>query len=142
MDGESEIAGLDRRDWWAVGLLLLLAGVIHIWLITHTEVAARDSIGMDDALFSAEAPPGSRAASGEAAVFGGFPDGTTDLPGGVPATAVGVVDGRAGCGDQAAGLLRGLAVALGAFGVGPVQRQAGEELGRHAPAATGAVEPA
>src|SRR6266566_1465593 len=56
--------------------------------------------------------------------------------------AVGVVDGRAGCGGRVGLPQCGLAVTLGASGVGAVQRQPGEELGCHAPAAAGAVEPA
>src|SRR6266699_3605889 len=56
--------------------------------------------------------------------------------------AVGVVDGRAGCGGRVGLPQCGLPVTLGASGVGAVQRQPGEELGCHAPAAAGAVEPA
>jgi hypothetical protein len=43
MDGATP--ALCRRDWWAIGLLLMLAGLVHGWLFTHTEVAARDCIG-------------------------------------------------------------------------------------------------
>src|SRR5205085_5764127 len=45
MDGDSALPQGKRGDWWAIGLLLLLAGLIHTWLISHTEVAARDCIG-------------------------------------------------------------------------------------------------
>lgn len=34
-----------RTDWVLVTLLLLLAGGLHAWLMAHTVVAARDSIG-------------------------------------------------------------------------------------------------
>lgn len=34
-----------QRDWFLLVLLLLLAGGIHAWMIQHTAVAARDSIG-------------------------------------------------------------------------------------------------
>ena len=44
---------------------------------------------------------------------------------------------RTACGRVAPRRQRGLAVAVHALGVGPVERQAGEELGRHAPAPAG-----
>src|SRR5690242_17548908 len=34
-----------RADWIRLSLLVVLAGAIHLWLFSHTEVAARDSIG-------------------------------------------------------------------------------------------------
>lgn len=34
-----------QRDWFLLAILLLLAGGIHAWMIRHTAVAARDSIG-------------------------------------------------------------------------------------------------
>lgn len=33
------------RDVWSLVLLLLLATAVRAWLVGHTEVAARDSIG-------------------------------------------------------------------------------------------------
>jgi hypothetical protein len=44
MDEPSTLAG-PRRDWPAVTCLLLLALGMRAWQLTHTEVAARDSIG-------------------------------------------------------------------------------------------------
>jgi hypothetical protein len=44
MEAETEFLAMDRRDWRALGLLLVLAGLIHAWLLLNTEVAARDCI--------------------------------------------------------------------------------------------------
>src|SRR5277367_6929804 len=70
-------------------------------------------------------------------------------PGGRPADGdrhrpapVRVIGRRARPGGRAGGLQGLLAQAAHALGVGAVQRQPGEELGRHAPAAAGVVEPA
>lgn len=41
----SRIQSLWQRDWFLLGLLVLLASSIHAWMIAHTAVAARDSIG-------------------------------------------------------------------------------------------------
>ncbi len=44
MEAETIYPALERRDWRALGLLLVLAGLIHAWLLLNTEVAARDCI--------------------------------------------------------------------------------------------------
>jgi hypothetical protein len=47
MEEKPAPARMSRRwpDWSLVAILLLLAGGIHAWLMAHTTVAARDSIG-------------------------------------------------------------------------------------------------
>src|SRR3954467_11677294 len=41
----ADAPGLGRRDLALVLLLFVLAGGMRCWILTHTEVAARDSIG-------------------------------------------------------------------------------------------------
>jgi 4-amino-4-deoxy-L-arabinose transferase-like glycosyltransferase len=50
--------GNDRRkDWLRIALLIAVSAAIRFWLLTHTEVSARDSIGfMRQALFFEQRP--------------------------------------------------------------------------------------
>jgi len=45
MDDVTGSPPLSKRDWSAIALLVVLSGLIHVWLLAHTEVPARDCIG-------------------------------------------------------------------------------------------------